>query len=140
MIVRGRFSSAGRRVRGLCRGLGAHGRRRVARSASPARLAGRSTEPAAGRIHTPHRLDASQPAITVRQAIIIPTPYRHPSVCLSLRLSVPWRSCPRLGHRRPPEMCGLRTRPRTDVDPPRVELPSARAYRLAAPGAITCLI
>ena len=35
-------------------------------------------------------------------------------------------------------MCGLRTRPRTDVDPPRVELPSAGAYRLAAPGAITC--
>ena len=29
--------------------------------------------------------------------------------------------------------CGLRTRPRTVVDPPRVELPSARAYRLAAP-------
>jgi len=26
---------------------------------------------------------------------------------------------------RPPEMCGLRTRPRTDVDPPRVGLPSA---------------
>ena len=35
-------------------------------------------------------------------------------------------------------MCGLRTRPRTDVDPPRVELPSAGVYRLAAPGAITC--
>jgi len=36
-------------------------------------------------------------------------------------------------------MCGLRTRPRTDVDPPRVELPSVgRAYRLAAPGAIAC--
>ena len=34
-------------------------------------------------------------------------------------------------------MCGLRTRPRTDVDPPRVELPSAGAYRLAALGAIT---
>jgi len=33
---------------------------------------------------------------------------------------------------------GRRTRPRTDVDPPRVELPSAGAYRLAAPGAITC--
>ena len=32
-------------------------------------------------------------------------------------------------------MCGVRTRPRTDVDPPRVELPSAGgAYRLAAPG------
>ena len=39
-------------------------------------------------------------------------------------------------------MCGLRTRRRTDVDPPRVELPSARvgAYRLAAAGATTCLI
>ena len=36
-------------------------------------------------------------------------------------------------------MCGLRTRPRTDVDPPRVELPSAAgAYRLAALGTITC--
>jgi len=34
--------------------------------------------------------------------------------------------------------CGLQT---ADVDPPRVELPSAGpgAYRLAAPGAITCL-
>jgi len=31
-------------------------------------------------------------------------------------------------------MCGLRTRPRTDVDPPRVELASAGAYRLAASG------
>jgi len=36
-------------------------------------------------------------------------------------------------------MCGLRNCPRTDVDPPRVELPSAAAYRLAASGAITCL-
>ena len=37
-------------------------------------------------------------------------------------------------------MCGLRTRPRTEVHPPRVELPSAgAAYRLASPGAITCL-
>jgi len=37
-------------------------------------------------------------------------------------------------------MRGLRTRPRTDVDPPRVELPSAGGghYRLAASGAITC--
>ena len=31
-------------------------------------------------------------------------------------------------------MCGRRTHPRTDVDPPRVELPSAGAYRLAVPG------
>jgi len=39
--------------------------------------------------------------------------------------SNPWTTL-----RQPPEMCGLRTRPRTDVDPPRflpptVELPSA---------------
>jgi len=48
---------------------------------------------------------------------------RDPSVCLS----VPWRSCLgyghagclQLSHRRPPEMCGLQTRPQTDVDPPR---------------------
>ena len=56
-----------------------------------------------------------------------------PSVCPSLgyvhagcvaqlhRLSARW--LPAAG--RPPEMCGLRTRPRTDVHPPRVELPSA---------------
>jgi len=43
-----------------------------------------------------------------------------------VRLSVPWRSCLgcrhaaclQLSHRRPPEMCGLRTRPRADLDPP----------------------
>jgi len=38
-------------------------------------------------------------------------------------------------------MSGLQTRPRTDVDPPRVELPLAgwgREYRLAATGAIIC--
>ena len=29
---------------------------------------------------------------------------------------------------RPPEMCGLRTRPRTDVDLPRVKLPSAGGH------------
>jgi len=34
-------------------------------------------------------------------------------------------------------MCGLRTCRWTDVDPPRVELPSAGAYLLATPGAIT---
>jgi len=43
-----------------------------------------------------------------------------PSVCpmaqlprLNLQLNL------QLNHRRPQEMCGLRTRPRTDVDPPR---------------------
>jgi len=46
-----------------------------------------------------------------------------PSVCLSLRLSVPWRicfgyrndGCLQLGYRRSPEMCGLRTRPLTEM-------------------------
>ena len=45
----------------------------------------------------------------------------------AIRPSVPRRSCLgyrhagclQLSHRRPPEICGLRTRPRTDVDPPR---------------------
>ena len=42
-------------------------------------------------------------------------------------------------------MCGLRTRPRTDVDPLRFLRPSnchrrGGAYRLAAPGAIPCYI
>jgi len=44
-----------------------------------------------------------------------------PSVCLSVRMSLPPRSAVL-------ELCGLRIRPRTDVDPPR----SAGAYRLAA--------
>ena len=55
-----------------------------------------------------------------------------PSFRHSVRLSIPWRSCLgyrhagclQLSHRRPPEMCGLRTRPRTDVDPPRFLPPS----------------
>ena len=66
----------------------------------------------------------------------------------AIRPSVPWRSCLgyrhacclQLNHRRPPEMRGLRTRPRMDVDPPRFLPPSnchrQRAYRLAASGAI----
>ena len=51
----------------------------------------------------------------------------HFGIARSVRLSVPWRSCLdyrlagclQLSHRRPPETCGLRIRPRTDVDPPR---------------------
>ena len=66
----------------------------------------------------------------------------------AIRPSVPWRSCLgyrhacclQLNHRRPPEMRGLRTRPRMDVDPARFLPPSnchwQRAYRLAASGAI----
>jgi len=60
--------------------------------------------------------------------------YRDPSVCLSAPgCSSPRRAaalgcrhsgCLQLSHRRPPEVCGLRTHPRTGVDPPRVELPS----------------
>ena len=38
-------------------------------------------------------------------------------------------------------MSGLRTRPRTDVDPPRVELPSAgRISSRRAAGPITCIV
>jgi len=37
-------------------------------------------------------------------------------------------------------MCELQTRPQTDVNPPRVELPSAGAYRLAARGDNFCQI
>ena len=71
----------------------------------------------------------------------IPQQFRHNNVFIRprpqlARLSARW--LPAAG--RPPEMCGLRTRPRTDVDPLRVELPSAGAYRLAAPGAITCFL
>jgi len=67
-----------------------------------------------------------------------------------IRLPVPWHSCLgyrhtgclQLSHRWSPEMCGLRTRPRMDVDQLRF-LPSSNchrrgAYRFAAPGAIRC--
>ena len=68
----------------------------------------------------------------------------HFGIARSVRLSVPRRSCLgyrhagslQLSHRRPPQMCGLRTRPRTDVDPPRFLDRTAigGAYRLAVPG------
>jgi len=95
--------------------------------------------------------------------LCLPPYWGHFGIARSVRLSVPWRSClgrrhagcMQLSHHRPPEMCGLRTRPWTDVDPPRfcirgrtqmarlaaklyatVELPSGEgAYRLAARGA-----
>jgi len=69
----------------------------------------------------------------------------HQAIPRSVRLSVPWRSCPRraaaaIGTQAACSSAtrGLRTRPRTDVDRPQVEVPSAVAYRLAAPGAILC--
>jgi len=60
--------------------------------------------------------------------------YGDPSVRLSVCLSVSTLAACSLA------MCGLRTRPRTDLNPRRVELPSVGAYRLAASGAIACLI
>jgi len=58
------------------------------------------------------------------------------SVCLSHAGSV------QFSHRRPPEICGLRTGRRTDIGPPRFLPPSnchrRGAYRLAAPGATPC--
>ena len=83
----------------------------------------------------------------INPAVIMPQPYRgdsaiRSSVCLPVGLShgaaaLGYRhaGCLQLSHRRPPEMYGLRTRPRTDTDPPRVEQSSTRAYRLAAPAA-----
>ena len=60
-----------------------------------------------------------------------------PSVC-------PMAQLPGLWARWPPEMCGLRTRPLTGVDPLRFcHLSNCHrrgAYRLAAPGAIPCCI
>ena len=61
------------------------------------------------------------------------------SVCPSLGYStlVAWRTC--LGYRHADcLLCGLRTHPRTDVDPPRVELPYRRGISSRRPGAITC--
>ena len=60
----------------------------------------------------------------------------HFVIARSVRLSVPRRSCLgyrhagclQLSRRRPPEMHGLRTRPRTDVDPPRI-LPPSNCHR-----------
>ena len=60
----------------------------------------------------------------------------HFVIARSVRLSVPRRSCLgyrhagclQLSRRRPPEMRGLRTRPRTDVDPPRI-LPPSNCHR-----------
>jgi len=56
----------------------------------------------------------------------------HFGITRSVRLSVPWRGCLgyrhadclQLSNRQPPEMCGLRTRPRTDADPLRFLPPS----------------
>jgi len=41
------------------------------------------------------------------------------SVCPMAQLGYRHAGCLQLSHRRPPEMCGLRIGPQTDVDPPR---------------------
>jgi len=65
----------------------------------------------------------------------------------AIRPSVPWRSCLgyrhsgclQLSHRRPPEICRLRTRPRTDVDLPRFLPPSnCHIVSPSLSGAIPC--
>ena len=50
-------------------------------------------------------------ARSVRLSVLLPS-------CLGYRNA----GCLQLSHHRPPEMCGLRTRPRTDVDPPPVSI------------------
>ena len=87
----------------------------------------------------PHRDQSNVPFIAPqrrRQLYYAPALRGHFGIARSVRLSVRWRSCLgrrhagclQLSHRRPPEMCGLRTRPRTDVDPPRF-LPLSNCHR-----------
>ena len=73
-----------------------------------------------------------------RDAFLKPPPIGggHFVIARSVRLSVPWHSCPgyrhagcmHLSHHRSPEMCGLRTRPRTDIDPPRRQSVQSLAF------------
>ena len=74
---------------------------------------------------------------TKEHLLLCPRPRgQHVGIARSVLLSVPWRSC--LGYRhagcllpshcRLPEMCGLRTRPRTDVDPPPQFLPPPNCH------------
>jgi len=68
--------------------------------------------------------------------LLCPRSKGHFGIQRSVRPSVPWRSCLgyrhagclQLSRRRPSEMCGLRTRPWTDVDPPRF-LPLSNCHR-----------
>ena len=66
-------------------------------------------------------------SFTLIPRLLCPAIGGHFGIARSVRLYVPWRSslgyrhadCLQLSRRRPPEMCGLWTRPWTDVDPPR---------------------
>ena len=59
-----------------------------------------------------------------------------PFVCLShgaAALCCRHAGCLQLSHQQPPDMYGLRNHPRTDIDPPRVELPSAGGGHIISP-------
>jgi len=83
--------------------------------------------------------------------LLYPSPSGDSGIARSVRLSLPWCSCLgyrhagclQLSHRRPPEMCGLRTRPRTDVDPQRFLLSSncrRRRHNVSPPRADTLFV
>ena len=90
-------------------------------------------------------------ALVIISLIITPPPYGafwNSMIRPSIRLSVPWRSCLghrhadclQLSHRRPPEMCGLRTCLRTDGAPPRFLPPSNCISSRRPLGVIPCYI
>ena len=105
-------------------------------------------------IHLHIRLDTYKAACwRSSESYYAPALWGHFGIARSVRLSVPWRSCLgcrhagclQISHRRLPKICGQRTRPRTDVDPPRFfchrrTAIGGGAYRLAAPGAIPCFV
>jgi len=65
----------------------------------------------------------SPSSVAKKMSRLIMPPSVHPSVCLSHGAAAyatgTLAGCLQHSHRRPSELCGLRTRPRTDVDPPR---------------------
>jgi len=82
-----------------------------------------------------------------RVLFLCPRLWGHFGIARSVRVSVPWHSClgyigtlaacslATAGHHSP-EMCGVRSRPRTDVDPPRF-LPQSNCRRrghIVSPG------
>ena len=89
-------------------------------------------------IHLHIRLDTYKAACwRSSESYYAPALWGHFGIARSVRLSVPWRSCLgcrhagclQISHRRLPKICGLRTRPRTDVDPPRFFLRPSNCHR-----------
>jgi len=95
--------------------------------------------------------------LLVNSLVMSPTLRGHFGIAQCIHLSVPWRSCLgyrhagclQFNHRRPPEMCGLRTCLWTDIDPPQFfcliggetiyHHCTSWAYRLTSPGVIPCV-